>query len=70
MKLEINDFRSLITVINVALIMFFGLSFAWLGLIVAGLGMIKDVTVDNKCNGLIMHSANVMLNIYFLTMMK
>lgn len=65
-KLEYNDIRALITVINVILIIQLGLSVAWLGLSVAVFGLLKDVTVDKKWNGLIMHSANIILNLYFI----
>lgn len=65
-RFEYNDLRCLITVINVILIMIFGLSIAWFGLAVAVVGIIKDLTVDRRINGLVMHLANVALNIYFL----
>lgn len=67
MKIEWNDLRAFITVINVLLIMKFGLSIAWFSLGVASLGLLKDITVDKKTNGAIMHIANIILNIYFLT---
>ena len=67
MKFEWNDLRAFITVINVLLIMKFGLSIAWFSLGVASLGLLKDITVDKKVNGAIMHLANIVLNIYFLT---
>ena len=66
-KFEYNDLRAAITVVNVVLIMKYGLSIAWFGLIVAFIGMIKDVSVDKKWNGFIMHMANAILNIFFLT---
>ena len=65
-KFEWNDLRCFITVINVILIMMYGLSIAWFGLGVAVIGVIKDLTTDRRINGLIMHLANVSLNIYFL----
>ena len=65
-KFEYNDLRAAITVINVILIMKYGLSIAWFGLAVAFIGMIKDVTIDKKWNGFIMHMANAILNIFFL----
>lgn len=65
-KFEWNDLRATITVINVLLIMIYGLSIAWFGLSVALIGIIKDVTIDKKWNGFIMHLANVILNAYFL----
>jgi len=67
MKFEWNDLRAFITVINVLLIMKFGLSIAWFSLGVASLGLLKDITVDKKVNGAVMHLANMVLNIYFLT---
>lgn len=65
-KFEYNDLRAAITVVNVVLIMKYGLSIAWFGLIIAFIGMIKDVSVDKKWNGFIMHMANAILNIFFL----
>ena len=65
-KFEWNDLRCLITVINVILIMIFGLSIAWFGLAIAVFGIIKDLAVDRHINGLIMHIANAVLNIYFI----
>ena len=68
-RLEYNDIRALITVINVVLIMIFGLSIAWFGLVVALIGTIKDLKVDRHINGLVMHLASVALNIYFLILL-
>ena len=68
-KFEWNDLRAFITVINVIVIMIYGLSIAWFGLAVAVIGIVKDLTVDKKINGLVMHIANAVLNIYFLLMM-
>ena len=65
-KFELNDLRAVITLINVILIMRFGLSIAWFGFAVATIGMVKDVAIDKKLNGLIMHTANAILNIYFI----
>lgn len=67
-KFEWNDLRCFITVVNVVLIMIYGLSISWFGLAVASIGVIKDLTTDRKVNGLLMHLANVALNIYFLLM--
>ena len=69
-KFEWNDLRCLITVINVILIMIFGLSIAWFGLAVASIGVIKDLLIDRRINGLVMHLANVALNVFFITMIK
>lgn len=65
-KFEYNDLRCAITVINVILIMIFGLSIAWFGLAVALVGIIKDLKVDRHINGLVMHLSSVALNVYFL----
>ena len=68
-RFEYNDLRALITVINVVLIMIFGLSIAWFGLAVALIGVIKDLKVDRHINGLVMHLASVALNVYFLILL-
>ena len=68
-RFEWNDLRAFITVINVILIMIYGLSIAWFGLAIALIGVVKDLTVDRRINGLIMHLANVALNVYFLIML-
>ena len=65
-KFEWNDLRALMTTINVILIIRFGLSIAWFGLAIAVVGIIKDLTVDRKINGLVMHISNAVLNIFFL----
>lgn len=63
---EYNDLRCAITILNVILIMIYGLSIAWFGLAVAAIGIVKDLTVDRHINGLLMHIATAILNIYFL----
>lgn len=68
-KFEYNDLRCLITVINVILIMIYGLSIAWFGLAVAVIGVIKDLAVDRYINGLVMHLSSVALNIYFIILL-
>jgi hypothetical protein len=65
-KFEWNDLRAFITIINVILIMIYGLSIAWFGLAVAAIGVVKDLLIDRRLNGLLMHLANVALNIFFL----
>ena len=67
---EWNDLRALVTVINVILIMRFGLSIAWFSLGVATMGLIKDITIDKKINGMVMHTANILLNLYFIFWME
>lgn len=68
-KFEWNDLRCFITVLNVILIMKYGLSIAWFGLAVAVIGVVKDLTTDRRINGLLMHLSSVALNIYFLSML-
>ena len=65
-RFEWNDLRCLATIINVVLIMLFGLSIAWFGLGIAIVGLIKDFTSDRRINGILMHLAGAALNIYFL----
>jgi hypothetical protein len=66
---EMNDVRAIIQVLNVALIMIFGLSVSWFGLALAMLGLIKDFCTDRHINSIIMHLAGCTLNIYFLTLL-
>lgn len=68
-KFEMNDLRAVIQIINVVLIMIYGLSIAWFGLAVAVAGLIKDFTTDRHINGIAMHSANIVLNLYFLNLL-
>lgn len=68
-RFEYNDLRALITVVNVILIMIYGLSIAWFGLAIALIGIVKDLKVDRHINGLVMHLASVALNIYFLILL-
>lgn len=74
-KFELGDLRALITVVNVMLIMRFGLSIAWFGLVIAGLGLVMDgikwwkMSTDFRVNSCIIHCANVILNIYFMTLL-
>lgn len=65
-QFEWNDLRAFITLINVILIMIYGLSISWFGLAVAIIGVIKDLTTDRRLNGLFIHLSNVALNVYFL----
>lgn len=68
-KFEWNDLRAIITIINVILIMIFGLSIAWFGLAVAIVGLIRDFTSDRHLNGILMHLASVVLNLYFISLL-
>ena len=66
---EWNGLRCLITVVNVILIMIYGLSISWFGLAIALIGIVKDLTTDRHINGFIMHLANAALNVYFLILL-
>lgn len=66
---EWNDLRCVAMVINVILIMAFGLSISWLGLGIAIVGIIRDLTIDRRVSGLIMHVSSAVLNIYFLVLL-
>lgn len=68
-KFEMNDIRAVIQIVNVALIMMFGLSVSWFGLALAVFGLIKDFTTDRHINSIAMHTASATLNIYFLTLL-
>lgn len=68
-KFEMNDLRAVIQVINVALIMMFGLAISWFGLALAVFGLVKDFTTDRHINGIAMHLASAVLNVYFLTLL-
>lgn len=68
-KFEMNDLRAIIQIINVILIMIFGLSVSWFGLALAAFGLIKDFTTDRHINSIAMHTASAVLNIYFLMLL-
>jgi hypothetical protein len=67
-KWEWNDFRCLLTVINVLLIMTIGFEVAWFGLAISLLGFVKDMTMknDRRINSTIMHLSTIILNGYFV----
>ena len=66
-KFEWNDLRAFLQIINVALIVFAGFNVgAIFGLCVAGLGLIKDLTSDRHINGIAMHLASILLNVFIL----
>ena len=68
-RFEMNDIRAAIQVINVILIMIYGLSVSWFGLALAIFGLIKDFTTDRHINSIAMHTASMVLNIYFLSLL-
>ena len=70
-EFDYNDIRCLLTVINVILILKFGLSIAYIGLAIAVFGMIRDlICEERKINSTIQHLAMVVLNLYFVSLMQ
>lgn len=71
---ELGDLRAFITVVNVMLIMRYGLSVAWFGLAIAFLGLVMDFikfvnqSRDFRVNSAVMHTANIVLNVFFMAM--
>lgn len=69
-KFDYNDIRCLLTVLNVILILKFGLSVAFIGLAIAIFGTIRDLVYEErKINSTIQHLAMVILNLYFVSLM-
>ena len=66
---EWNDIRAFITIINVILIILFGLQVAWFGLAVAFIGIIKELTGNRHINCLASYIATIVLNINFLILL-
>lgn len=65
-KIEWDDLRAFMTLINVILIMQFGITVAWLGLSIAVFGVAKDITERKKFSSYAIHISNAILNIYFI----
>ena len=67
---DYNDIRCLLTLFNVTMIIIFGLSVAWVGLSIAVFGTIRDMIIeDRKLNSTIIHATNIILNLYFVSLM-
>ena len=67
---DYNDIRCLLTLVNVILVITFGLSVAWIGLAIAIFGTIRDmVCEERKINSTIQHLTMIVLNVYFVTLM-
>ena len=67
---DFNDIRVALTVINVILILNFGLSIAWFGLAIAVFGTIRDIVYEERrINSTIQHLAMIVLNAYFVSLM-
>ena len=65
--LEWNDLRAVLQIINVILILKFGLSIAWFSLAIAFFGLIKDFATDRHFNSIVMHLASIVLYVTLLT---
>ena len=65
-KFEWNDLRAIITLLNVLLVVTFGLSVIWITLGIAVLGLVNDFTTTKKVNGFVIHGLNFVLNLYLL----
>jgi hypothetical protein len=68
-RFEWNDLRAFIQILNVTLIMIFGLQVSWFGLAIALFGVVKDMSQHRHVNDIVMHLSGVVLNIYFLTLL-
>jgi len=68
-RFEWNDLRCGITILNVILIMLFGLQVSWFGLSVAVFGVCKDFAQRRHINDVLMHCSSVVLNLYFLSLL-
>ncbi len=67
-QFEWGDFQAVITIVNVALIMLYGLSVAWFGLAIGIIGLIRGFFIERKINSILTSCATIVLNIYFLTL--
>ncbi len=65
-KFDWNDIRGPLTALNVILIICCGTSYAWLGLAIAVLGLVKDITKDRMISSAVMHFSNILLNLFFI----
>lgn len=68
-RFEWNDLRAFIQVLNVILIMMFGLQVSWFGLAIALFGLAKDMSQHRHINDIVLHLSGIALNIYFLTLL-
>ena len=68
-RFEWNDVRCGITILNVILIMLFGLHVSWFGLAIALFVVCKDFSQHRHINEVLMHLSSVALNVYFLMLL-
>lgn len=75
MRFEWNDLRALITVVNISLIIKFGLVVSWFGLTLAIFGIFSDINkrrtdkANFRWNSVVIHGMNMVLNLYFLSLL-
>ena len=65
-KFEINDLRCILTLLNIFLILKFDIRWGILGVLLAGFGVVKDLTTDKRISSIIMHSANLIFYVLLL----
>lgn len=68
-RFDWNDLRALIQIVNVTLIMIFGLSISWFGLAIALFGLVRDFMKERRISGILMHLSGVVLNLYFIMLL-
>lgn len=68
-QFEWGDLRTLVTVINVLLIMKYGLCVAWFGLSVAVFGLVRELTKSRHINSVVAYLATIALNVYFISLL-
>lgn len=67
---DYNDVRMLLTIFNVVMIIIFGLSVAYVGLIIAVFSTIRDfVYEERKINSFLQNIFMIVLNCYFVSLM-
>lgn len=68
-KFEWNDLRTLLTIVNVFLIIAFGVAGSWFGLAISIFGIVKEMTGNRHINCLVSYVATIVLNVYFITLL-
>lgn len=66
-RFEWNDLRALLQLVNVCLIFVAGWNVgAIFGLIIASIGLLKDLFIDRHINGMALHLLGMALNLFVL----
>jgi threonine/homoserine/homoserine lactone efflux protein len=68
-RFEWNDLRAFTTLVNVVLIILFGLQISWFGLAIAVFGLVRDFVKERRISGILMHLSGVVLNLYFIMLL-